>query len=1090
MAKKVPTNKIPDDTVAAIIGDDQMQLLSEFFDEYVVARKAKKAKEKTSIIERAAAFMATQAVGGGNSIPELVKGIRIAFNAVPLTAPLHSLMGRARTAAEIWKADHNFEVCTYAARLDELDKQRPSDMKWKDIRDEFESYLSRHLDHGEDDVGVVPPLSDGDSDSPAEDASDEAKEEHQKRKVVRSYINAWEDLSRDDVPDPADQQVPYAPPAAITRAQSHVFKRKTQALRRQYEKLAKEEAAGKMSYALRRERAKAMCEKECRAFANAMWNQYRVLVIMHVGRVGTAAEGNGVMLSAIEPDKRYTGFSAFNDYVDFENTKRADFEKCIDDEMIPYASLDPDDPAEPGRTQVDKQGKLVEVSTELERGPDGYPRIPADVLAWKSDHYPRFNFLDVKKLIIREFVRSIYRIGRGHPSRMPWQALSFEDTVQEMLAEDSLPETVGILVDPSHLKLAQCNELLSHWQARQAAGDIPFRFRMVLDSAGDLILAKKPTASVKKKARDAIRKGKAKATSQSDEESDAAAPEPPKPKAKKAKRKTGVAKVAASAGGSEALASGSGAGGSGASGSVAGGSGAGGAAVEDIDDPMTGIPSDDDEPDDAVLRPLRARPAAKARLPGLAQEDDTIGQPTPFGTQGPLRETYLTSKGRFALISTLNGLSSEDPNWRGLQQYLHHYGEQILTARILPAQCERAPVETHFAWWTRKSHLCPSDWHLKPDECFVPVEKWIKSSPWNDDNGDWVWTSLQVEHLLLFTGLLLRDVEYMNKLPPTAAAKQPSDAAWWFSSQLDPMRMTNFAAKTWAAVYDAMPIKYKSPPADHDEQEEEEDVHIHMMQVKREAMEVRLGLHSNAQASSSSSDAMDVDVNDVGESSGPVILLAGAAQVPPVPSGSKPKFIPTRKLPGASDGVSADEQFNMRDPVSNSQSRRVSRNARRIPASSDEEDAASLTSSARLVEKPPRTPTEEPAPANEPPAQGNDQQADPTPGGSKPTAGSSRPDASQPADPTLGGSTPAAASSRPKTSKTKSKASATTSAPTAGPSTSDVPAPEGTLASNRPRRTVKGAGPRAPETVAEADQRRKDAEQDAPAPTAVKRKRR
>lgn len=111
----------------------------------------------------------------------------------------------------------------------------------------------------------------------------------------------------------------------------------------------------------------------------------------------------------MEPDKRFTGFSAFHDYVDSENTTRADIEKCIDEEMMPFALLSDDSLAEPGRTQTGSDGKLVVVDIELERGVDGYPRLPPDLLQYRLDFYPNMGLLSFKKRIIRELIRTTYR---------------------------------------------------------------------------------------------------------------------------------------------------------------------------------------------------------------------------------------------------------------------------------------------------------------------------------------------------------------------------------------------------------------------------------------------------------------------------------------------------------------------------------------------------------------------------------------------------------------------------------------------------------------------------------------------------------
>lgn len=251
------------------------------------------------------------------------KGIRIAFDSQPLTAPTSQLMSRRRTAAELWKADHNYEVCCYAARLDAIDKTRPKGIVWKDLKSDFEAHMYRKLDHDDDAAPEDPEVVSSDDDAPAtpdDDADPEVLRQYHMKRILAEYIEAWDALSPNDVPSPEGAQVPYATPGSVTRAQSHVLKRKTAELRRKYQKMAEDEAQGKMTFAARREyvlntlrsftndisdhplvsalrRAREMTDKECRAFANAMWNQYRVLVLMHIGRVGSSSEEAGMVLS-------------------------------------------------------------------------------------------------------------------------------------------------------------------------------------------------------------------------------------------------------------------------------------------------------------------------------------------------------------------------------------------------------------------------------------------------------------------------------------------------------------------------------------------------------------------------------------------------------------------------------------------------------------------------------------------------------------------------------------------------------------------------------------------------------------------------
>lgn len=257
-------------------------------------------------------------------------------------------------------------------------------------------------------------------------------------------------------------------------------------------------------------------------------------------------------------------------------------------------------------------------------------------------------------------------IGVGYPARMPWSALSHDENVRLMLAQDSLPETVALLVDPSHLKTAGCDRLLDHWQERQNSGLIPFRFRMILDPVRrddqkkdverEMSVAKKPTASEKKKALATIKKGKRKADSDDD-----TADAPPQPT-----RSTGKGKAKAAASGTSTAKSMPNAR-SGASGS---GSKRADAPTDDVE-----MDADPSEPDDAVVPPLRPRPAPQPKKSGLAQEDETFGQPTPFGTFGQLSSTYLDMRSRLTVIGMMNNPLRDNPDWDGLIGYIHNYGE-------------------------------------------------------------------------------------------------------------------------------------------------------------------------------------------------------------------------------------------------------------------------------------------------------------------------------------------------------------------------------------------------------------------------------
>ncbi|KAH9012500.1 hypothetical protein EDB85DRAFT_2158986 [Lactarius pseudohatsudake] len=124
------------------------------------------------------------------------------------------------------------------------------------------------------------------------------------------------------------------------------------------------------------------------------------------------------------------------------------------------------DPADSGEECIIKKDQTPKVKLPIDK--HGYPVLPN----WETIDRGGLTY---KKMVIGQFMSEMYGIAAGGGKRrVPWAKL--REAQGDWIAAEYLPEGVT-LTQYHHIRLDDANSLLKHWIQRQAASEIPFRFK-------------------------------------------------------------------------------------------------------------------------------------------------------------------------------------------------------------------------------------------------------------------------------------------------------------------------------------------------------------------------------------------------------------------------------------------------------------------------------------------------------------------------------------------------------------------------------------------------------------------------------------
>ncbi|KAH9028956.1 hypothetical protein EDB85DRAFT_2147569 [Lactarius pseudohatsudake] len=124
------------------------------------------------------------------------------------------------------------------------------------------------------------------------------------------------------------------------------------------------------------------------------------------------------------------------------------------------------DLANSGEECIIKKDQTPKVKPLIDK--HGYPVLPN----WETIDRGGLTY---KKMVIGQFMSEMYGIAAGGGKRrVPWAKL--REAQGDWIAAEYLPEGVT-LTQYHHIRLDDANSLLKHWIQRQAAGEIPFRFK-------------------------------------------------------------------------------------------------------------------------------------------------------------------------------------------------------------------------------------------------------------------------------------------------------------------------------------------------------------------------------------------------------------------------------------------------------------------------------------------------------------------------------------------------------------------------------------------------------------------------------------
>ncbi|KAH9016604.1 hypothetical protein EDB84DRAFT_1567173 [Lactarius hengduanensis] len=124
--------------------------------------------------------------------------------------------------------------------------------------------------------------------------------------------------------------------------------------------------------------------------------------------------------------------------------------------------------ARPADSGEDNRKRDATRKVKLPTDEKGYPALPS----WEAIDREGLKY---KKMVIGSFMSEMYWIAvGGGKGRVPWAKL--QEAQDNFIAAKYLPNGIT-LTQYHHIRLEDANSLLKHWTQRQAAGEVPFRFK-------------------------------------------------------------------------------------------------------------------------------------------------------------------------------------------------------------------------------------------------------------------------------------------------------------------------------------------------------------------------------------------------------------------------------------------------------------------------------------------------------------------------------------------------------------------------------------------------------------------------------------
>ncbi|KAI9436453.1 hypothetical protein H4582DRAFT_2078612 [Lactarius indigo] len=195
-----------------------------------------------------------------------------------------------------------------------------------------------------------------------------------------------------------------------------------------------------------------------RDFSESMYRQYGVRVAILAGYCNSDGEP-AIMFHDINNELGGTSFKSR--HKDWQRDPMVeDFSRWTAESFGVHAS---DDSEEEGK------GKDATPIIKLVIDKNGYPMLPR----WEAIEREGLMY---RKYLIGRFMGETYKIAvGGGKGRIPWARL--KETPGDFILSKYLPAGVT-LTQYHHIRQEDVNALLKHWTQRQAAGEIPFRFKM------------------------------------------------------------------------------------------------------------------------------------------------------------------------------------------------------------------------------------------------------------------------------------------------------------------------------------------------------------------------------------------------------------------------------------------------------------------------------------------------------------------------------------------------------------------------------------------------------------------------------------
>ncbi|KAH9012877.1 hypothetical protein EDB84DRAFT_1568967 [Lactarius hengduanensis] len=185
-------------------------------------------------------------------------------------------------------------------------------------------------------------------------------------------------------------------------------------------------------------------------FSELMYRQYGVRVAI----LGGYCDNDGPSIMFYDNDNELGGTS-------FKARYKGWLHDPMVEEFSRWTAESFGDPADSGEECIIKKDQTPKVKLPIDK--HGYPVLPN----WETIDRGGLTY---KKMVIGQFMSEMY----GGKRRVPWAKL--REAQGDWIAAEYLPEGVT-LTQYHHIRLDDANSLLKHWIQRQAAGEIPFRFK-------------------------------------------------------------------------------------------------------------------------------------------------------------------------------------------------------------------------------------------------------------------------------------------------------------------------------------------------------------------------------------------------------------------------------------------------------------------------------------------------------------------------------------------------------------------------------------------------------------------------------------